>query len=156
MADIASELEAIAVRLRRAGEEDLGRELTRAMRDAVAPVPDQIRAGLDPHLPRRYAETLDEDLDIKIIARNSGGADADAAVAVYAQTRGKGRKLRRLDAGLLTHPLFGDREHWYTQEGPGHGMVPGWFTGPAEAAGPRVLAALEQALADVSGKAAGG
>ncbi len=157
MADLASELEAIAFRLRRAGDEDLGRELTRAMRDAVDPVPAKIRAGLKPHLPDRYAETLDADLDIKVTARNSGGADADAVVSVYAQTRsGRARKLRRLDAGLITHPLFGDREHWYPRDSRQKGMEPGWFTGPCEDAGPQVRDALEKALGNVSAKATGG
>jgi hypothetical protein len=160
MADLASELEAIAFRLRRAGDEDLGRELAKAMRDAVDPVPGKIRAGLKSHLPDRYAETLDTDLDIKTIARNSGGADADAAVAVYAQTlSGKNRQLRRLDAGLLRHPLWGDREYWFTQAGgagTGPGMHSGWFTSPCEDAGPQVAAGLERALGDVSDKAAGG
>jgi hypothetical protein len=146
MADMASELEAIAVRLRRAGEDDLARELTAAMRRGVQPVPGQIRDGLRPHLPDRYAGTLDADLDIKTITRNSGG---DAVVSVYAQARGGNRKLRRLDAGLLTHPLYGDREHWYTQ-----GVQPGWFTGPAQDAAPRVRAALEQAMEDVAAQAA--
>lgn len=156
MADLASELEAIAFRLRRAGEQDLGRELTRAMRRGVEPVPGLIRAGLKPHLPDRYAETLDADLDIRTITRNSGGSDADAVVSVYAQTRsGKNRKFKRLESGFITHPLFGDREHWYTQEGPGHGMEPGWFTGPCEAAGPQVRDALETALRDVADKASG-
>ena len=36
MADMASELEAAAVRLRRAGEDGLARELTAAMRRGVA------------------------------------------------------------------------------------------------------------------------
>jgi hypothetical protein len=156
MADLASELEAIAYRLRRAGEEDLPRELNRAMRDAVGPVSDRIRAGLKPHMPDRYAEELDLDLDIKTIARNSGSATADAAVAVYAQTRsGRGRKFKRLDAGLITHPLYGDREHWYTQSST-KGMEPGWFTGPCEDAAPHVRAALEHALRDVAGKATRG
>jgi len=151
---MASQLEAAAFRLRRAGEEDLARELNRGMRDAVDPVPDEIRVGLDPHLPRRYAETLDTDLDIRTIARNSGGADA--VVSVYAQTRsGRARKLKRLDAGLLTHPVYGNREVWRTQEGADQGVEPGWFTGPCEDAGPRVRAGLEQALHDVAAKAEG-
>jgi hypothetical protein len=158
MADLASELEAVAFRLRRAGDEDLGRELTRAMSRGVQEVPDLIRAGLGSHLPDRYAADLAADLDIKTTARNSGGADADAAVAVYAQTRGKGRRLRRLDAGLLTHPLYGDRGHWYTQAGgggTGPGMHSGWFTSPCEDAAPRVRGNLEQALENVSNRVTG-
>jgi hypothetical protein len=155
MADLASELEAIAFRLRRAGEQDLARELTRAMRRATEPVPDLIRAGLKPHLPDRYAETLDADLDIRTITRNSGG-DADAVVSVYAQTRsGRARKLKRLEAGILTHPVYGNREVWRTQEGSAKGVEPGWFTGPAEAAGPQVRAGLEKALRDVAARASG-
>ena len=153
MADMASELEAAAFRLRRAGQDDLARELTAAMRRGVAPVPDKISGGLDPHLPKRYAATLAADLDIKTVTR-SGSATTDAVVSVYAQTR-RNRKLKRLDAGLITHPLFGDREHWYTQAGADKGMVPGWFTGPCEAEEPRVRAELEQALKDVGDKAAG-
>ncbi len=149
MADMASELEAAAVRLRRAGQDGLARELTAAMRRGVAPVPDQIRAGLRPHLPDRYAATLAADLDIKTIAR-SGSVTTDAVVSVYAQSRGGDRKLKRLDAGVLSHPVFGNREKWSTQQ-----VEPGWFTGPAEDAAPRVRAELEQALADVATKATG-
>ena len=153
MADMASQLEAIAFRLRRAGEEDLARELNAAMRRGVQPVPGLIRAGLKPHLPDRYAETLDADLDIRTITR-SGGAATDAAVAVYAQTRsGRARKLRRLEGGILEHPLWGNREHWRKQGAPS--VEPGWFTGPAEDAAPQVRTALEQALRDVAAKAEG-
>jgi hypothetical protein len=151
MADMASELEAAAVRLRRAGQDDLARELTAAMRRAVQPVPGRIRDGLDAHLPNHYADDLNAGIDIKTIARSNGVTDAVATV--YAQSRGGVRKLRNLDRGLLTHPLFGDREHWYTQEMPS--VRPGWFTGPCQDAAPRVRAELEKALADVAAKAAG-
>lgn len=155
MADMASELEAIAFRLRQAGEEDLARELNQAMRDAVKPVPDLIRAGLKPHLPDPYAEVLDADLDIRTSARNSGGVNADASVSVTATTRsGKRRRIRRLDAGDLEHPLFGHRRRFYSQGEPS--VQPGWFSGPASGDAPRVRDALEQALADVADKAAKG
>lgn len=157
MADMASELEAAAVRLRRAGQDDLARELTAAMRHAVAPVPGQIRDGLRAHLPDRYAADLAADVDIKTATR-SGSATTDAAVSVYARASGKSRKLKRLDEGRLTHPLFGDREHWYTQEGTpgtGPGVHPGWFTGPCQDAEPKVRDALEKALRDVAAKAGG-
>ena len=152
--DAASELESIARHLRNAGDGDLVRELTRAMRRAVDPVPDEIRAGLKPHLPDRYAATLDADLRIGINVRTN---ERNPGVSITGQTLsggGKGRKLSRLDAGLISHPVYGNREHWATQEGPGHGMEPGWFSGPAEAATPRVRAEIERALEDVAAKAA--
>jgi hypothetical protein len=157
LADAATELEALAFRLRRAGETELLAEITKAMRDAAVPVPDEIRAGLKPHLPDRYAETLDADLRLGVSVRTAG---SDPGVSVTGTTLlgtgrggvragGKARKLRDLDAGRLTHPVYGNREVWRTQE-----VEPGWFTGPAEAAGPRVRDGIERALEDVAAKAA--
>jgi len=114
-------------------------------------VQDEIRAGLRPDLPDRYAATLDADLRLGVNVRTN---DRDPGVAVTGTARTKARKLRNLDEGRLTHPLFADREHWYTQELPS--VQPGFFTGPAEAAGPRVRAGIERALEDVAAKAVKG
>jgi hypothetical protein len=147
LVEAASELESIARHLRRAGDGDLVRELTAAMRRAAGPVQDQIRAGLRPHLPDRYAETLDAGVRLGVSVRTN---ERNPGVSVTAQARGgKGRKLRRLDAGLLTHPVYGNREHWKTQH-----VEPGWFTGPAEAGGPQVRTEIVQALEDVAARAA--
>jgi hypothetical protein len=151
LADAAAELEALAFRLRRAGDTELVREVTRAMRDAVVPAQDQVRAELGPRLPDRYAAELDADLRLGVNVRTG---ERDPGVTLTGQARGRARKLRNLDAGRLTHPLWGDREHWYTQEEPS--VRPGWFTGPAEAAAPRVRAGIEQALEDVAAKAVKG
>ena len=148
LADTAAELEALAFRLRRAGDTELLREVTKAMRDAVVPVQEQIRADLMPRLPNRYAATLDADLRLGVNVRTN---DRNPGVAVTGQARTKARKLRNLDEGRLTHPVFGNREEWRTQEEPS--VQPGWFTGPAEAGGPRVRTAIERALADVADKA---
>ena len=149
LAEAASELESIARHLRRAGETDLVRELTRGMRQAVDGVPDEIRAGLAPgHLPRRYAATLDADLQLGVSVRTN---ERNPGVSLYGKPLAKTRKLRYLDAGRLTHPVFGDREVWRTQELPS--VRPGWFTGPAEAAAPRVRAGIERALEDVADQA---
>ena len=149
LVEAASELESIARHLRRAGEGELVRELTAAMRRAVDPVRDEIRAGLKPKLPDRYAETLDADLRLGISVRTN---ERNPGVSITGTPLLKARKLRNLDAGRLTHPGPGnDREHWYTQELPS--VEPGWFTGPAEAATPRVRAGIEQALEDVAARA---
>lgn len=145
--DFATELESVARELRRQADGALFRELTSAFRDAVRPVPAKIRAGLRPEMPDRYADTLDADLNLRTSVRTAG---SEPGVSLIATTRsGKNRKLARLDAGDLTHPLFGDRDHrWYTQA-----VTPGWFTGPCEAAGPQVYAALEAALERVAAAA---
>jgi len=159
--DAAAELEALAFRLRRAGNDELVREITKAMRDAVVPVKDEIRADLKPKLPDRYAAELDADLRLGVNVRTAG---SDPGVSITGTTLlgvgrggvregGKARKLRDLDAGRLTHPVYGNREVWRTQKLPS--VQPGWFTGPAEAAGPRVLAGIEKALGDVANRAAG-
>lgn len=151
LADAATELEALAFRLRRAGEEELLREVTKAMRDAVEPVKDEIRAGLKPKLPDRYAADLEADVRLGVNVRTN---ERDPGVSVTGKAIAKTRKLRYLDEGRLTHPLFGDREHWFTQEEPS--VQPGWFTGPAEAAGPRVRDGIEKALEDVADRAVKG
>jgi hypothetical protein len=151
LADAASELEALAFRLRRAGDTELVAEVTKAMRDAVVPVQDEIRAGLAPHLPNRYAAVLDADVRLGTSVRTGG---SDPGVSVTGQAAGKARRLRDLDAGILHHPVFGDRSVWRKQGEPS--VQPGWFTGPAEAAGPRVRDGIEKALEDVAARAAGG
>ena len=79
LADAAAELEALAFRLRRAGDVELVREVTRAMRDAVVPVQAEIRAGLAPKLPDRYAAALDADLRLGVSVRTN---ERDPGVAV--------------------------------------------------------------------------
>lgn len=144
--DAASELESIARHLRRIGEGGLVRDLTAAMRRAADPVRGDIRAGLPPHLPDRYAAVLDDDLRISVSVRTS---DRNPGVAVRATTRsGKRRRINRLDRGVLEHPRWGDRDDWYKQA-----VTPGWFTGPCQAAAPDVRAGIEQALGDVEAQA---
>jgi hypothetical protein len=154
LAGAAAELEALAFRLRRAGDVELVREVTKAMRDAAGSVEKDIRADLMPRLPDRYAAELDADLRIGTNVRTN---ERDPGVSVTGQTvSGRARKLRYLDAGELTHPVYGNREHWVTQTGTAQGVTPSWFTGPAEAGGPRVREAIGKALEDVAGRAVKG
>jgi hypothetical protein len=153
--DAASELESIARHLRRAGEGELVTELTRAIRRAVEPVKGEILDGLKPRLPDPYAATLASDLNLRVTVSTS---DRDPRVTLSAQaagisgagrrTRGR-RRIVRLDRGILEHPLFGDKSHWYKQE-----VGPGFFTQPAKAAATQVRAEIEKALEDVAYKAA--
>ena len=143
--DAASELESIARHLREIGDTELARELTRRMRAAVDGVPDQVRQALAPHLPDRYAAALDADLQLGTSVRTN---ERNPGVSLTGKARAKARRLRTLDAGRLTHPVYGNREVWRTQQ-----VEPGWFTGPAEAATPLVRAGIDQALQDIGAKA---
>ena len=62
---------------------------------------------------------------------------------VLTATGSKGRKidLNQLDSGIVRHPLFGNREHWYSQPVP-----PGWWSRPMEAGVPAVTVAVKAAV----------
>ncbi len=136
---LAHDLSQLARELRQAGETELRRELLDAIKHAAEPIPGEIRANLKPHLPDRYAETLDQDLTIGVEVRTGRN---DPRVTIRARPRRvKRRRLKRLDDGVLEHPLWGDRQHWYTQP-----VEPRFFTGPCEDSAPRVRDEIEAAL----------
>jgi len=146
--DLAFSLNAVAQRLREAGDGGLTRQLTRKINDAVRPVPQKMREGLAPKMPDRYAAVLDDDLDIR--PRTSTRGD-EAKVEIVARTRsGKRRRIRRLDDGTLWHPTFGDRRHGRYQP-----VTSGWFTRTAEDSAPDVREAILAALEEVAAEAAG-
>lgn len=150
MADLESaglEFAALALRLRYADDTGLKDELNRTVTDATRPVLAEIRADLKPLLPDRYAAVLDEDLKLSVSRRTAG---SEAGVRIEGRPRLKKRKVRNVDEGRLTHPLFGDREHWYTQEAPS--VLPGFFTGPCRRSGPAMRDAILAAMADVAQK----
>jgi hypothetical protein len=159
--ELAFTLSAVAGRLREIGEGGLVRELTQEISDAVAPVPDRIRAGLDAHLPNRYAEVLDAGLRIsRSVSPAVAGEETQVSVIASAGSRRSGqRKLAQLDNGILWHPLFGrfpyrdPRNRWFQNEPPS--VTPGWFSDPVEESVPEVREAVERALDNVVAKAVG-
>lgn len=150
--DFAAELESVARELRRQADGQLFRELTDAMRRGVEPAKEQVRAGLETRHPKRYfAETLAPDLDLTVSVSTTG---REPGVTLIARPRGQTgtgrraagrRKLKRLDGGVLEHPLFGDRTAWFKQD-----VEPGFFTGPCQAADAQVTGELATALERVA------
>ena len=146
---------ALSRRLTDAGETGLRRALYQAIDKAAQPLKTEIRAGLKPRMPNRYAETLDADLKLSVsrLAGSNPGVRLIATAAPHAEGSSRerrnltGRKLRRLDGGLLTHPLWGNREHWYTQP-----VTPGFFTGPCKASAPRARREILAAMHDTAVK----
>ncbi len=147
----AEEFAALARRLKAAGERDLRRELYRAISDAAQPVARDVSAfaHLAPYMPDRYAAVLSEDMRVTV----SRLAGANPAIRLVAQGRRKKRKLKRLNEGFLTHPLYGDREHWFTQGPLGGGMRAGFFRDEAEKAAPEIRDKILAAMHEVAAKA---
>lgn len=143
------EFAALAMRLRYAAGGGLRDDLYKAVNDAAMPVIAGIRDGLEVRHPRRYfAETLDPDLALTVSKRTAG---SEPGVRITARTRGTRRRIRQLDGGVLDHPLWGDRDHWYRQD-----VTPGWFSGPARRAGPaareEILSAMRRTAGQITGK----
>ena len=146
LSDAASQFRDLARNLTLVGDDELRRELYSAVSGAARPLLDDIRRGMPDYMPDRYAATLGADLSL------GSAKGAEAGVRVWARPRVRARKLRRLDAGRITHPVFGNRGRWVTQTA---GMRPGWFTAPAQASAPQVRDAILAAMHRISEKALG-
>ena len=150
MADAATEFAALAYALREAGETGLKRELDKALNDAAQPLAKTIgRVGhLQGFMPDRYAGVLAPDLKVTVRKRSTGTSPGVTLVAsaplIGGRPSRRGRNVPRLNRGVLAHPLFGDREHWYYQT---DGVTRGFFDRPVEDARPQVRRQIEQALA---------
>jgi|SRR5947207_6576509 len=149
---LATDLAAISARLREAGEGGLVRRLSQGIGKAVEPIEREVRDGLRPHMPDRYADLIGSELEV---TRRTFQDPDGARVSVYARTTGEGkRKIQRLDEGVLWHPLFGrfprrdPRNRWFMMTEP-H-VKPGWWSDSADKAAPRVRQGIEDALNDVT------
>lgn len=147
----ADDFAALSRRLKDAGETGLARSLRKAITDAAAPIAAEIRdpARLEAYMPRRYAGVLAADIKVSTLQR---GSIRSPGVRITASGRVRNRKVARVNAGVLTHPLFGDREKWFDQ---GAGMHPGFFDDPCRASGPQVrdkiLKAMHATAAQITG-----
>jgi hypothetical protein len=144
-------LQILGDRLRREGATELRNELNKTIRAAAQPVLGEIRADLPGHMPTRYAAVLDPDLRLSVTVQTA--AARAAGVRITATTRQLGgvqrRRLRRLEGGILAHPLFGNRRHWYDQTS--H-VKAGFFAGPITGAQPQFRQAVVDAMAATADK----
>jgi hypothetical protein len=147
----AADFAALSRRLKEAGETGLRRELYSAISKAARPLANEISSAdhLRPYMPDRYAEALAADLRVGV-SRRTGN---DPGVSIRAKGRVKARKLQQLDAGVILHPLWGDREHWFRQTA---AMRAGFFTDPARHAAPDMRKAILGAMHETARKITGG
>src|SRR5258708_13550589 len=91
----------------------LRRELLKSINEAAVPLAGEIQSfqHLAPYMPGRYAAVLAADVSVTA-AKNLG---TEPSVRIRAKGRTHRRKVIRRNDGFLTHPLFGDRNHCFTQ-----------------------------------------
>lgn len=147
----ADDYAALARRLKEAGETGLARALRKALKDAADPITSEIKnlEHLKPYMPDRYAATLADDIKVTTLQR---GSIRSPGVRIEASGRQKKRKVSKLNDGVITHPLFGDRTEWFHQL---RGMRSGFFDDPCQKSGPQVRDKILKAMRDTAEKITG-
>lgn len=125
--------------LKAAGEKELRRELHTAMRRTARPLVPLVRASARANLPQRgglAAQVAKEPVRVKVATGRTPG--------VHVVVGRKGGGARATNRGVVSHPVFGDRSQWVTQEVP---QAARWFDDVMEAQAPVVRHNLDVALA---------
>lgn len=110
----AHQLDALAKRLKYAGDVDLLKELRGALRKADKPLEADVKAGMPAYLPDRYAAILAKATKFRNSVRTTGRT-VSVTMVVTAKGVSHERQIRTLDnPGLLRHPVFarGRRSSW--------------------------------------------
>lgn len=143
----AEEFAVLSRALKQAGAKDLQRELSKSINRTVKPLTQDVKQNVGRFVPGRYAAVLAPSLRITTSRRGSGRNPGVRLKAKATTGRGKPRELKRLDAGQLRHPLFGNRRHWFSQT-----VRPGFYTETLEQDAPTVRRELLEAIRIVAAK----
>lgn len=138
------ELADLARRLKSA-DKTLAKELRSGLLRAARPLHKGVRAEIPKVMPSGYAPVLSKSLQLRTLVRTSRYAH----VTIVASAKGlrDNRRIRPLDKGILRHPLFGDREWWYTTR-----VRPGFWSRPMRAGVTPVRRELIKVMSDVKAK----
>jgi hypothetical protein len=136
-------LDLVARTLRDLGDKDLSRELYRGLNRATTKLKADAKEEASKRLPRAggLARRV---AGAKLSTSRRGGRNPGVSI------RAKGMaQLAGMDAGRVSHPVFGNRDVWVTQD-----ITPGWFSDPMEAGKGEVKVAIEDVLDDLATQAA--
>lgn len=140
----AEQLADLSRRLKAAGDKDLQRELSKGIAKALQPLRRELPRSARAKLPRRGG--LADDVaasKLRTTRRTTGRAVGLRLTATNPDN------IRRIDKGEVRHKTYGHLP-WVRQR-----VTPGWFTDPAEAAGPAARREVEAAMTDVIRKIEG-
>lgn len=141
----AEKFSGLSRRLKEAGRQDLRRQLFRALNRATKDIRRDIKARTPEFLPDNYARVFTPDLKLSTTQRSSG---TGAGVRIRARSK---RNIRRPERGMVRHPLWGNREHWFTTPV----NKPGWFSEPAEAGSDDARRELLEAMETIANQIEG-
>lgn len=117
----------------------LRRGASRALERGVRGLRTSIPAAAA-RLPSGYAPVMAADVAVSTSVRLAG-RDPSISVRVWAEgaPAGDHRDVTAVDAGMLRHPLFGNRDRWYDQA-----VRPGFASEPFANTRPDILAEIEK------------
>lgn len=142
----------LAHNLHAAGKTGLKRELDKASRKAGQEVEREVRAHTRDYIPQKFESpfelALDTRIEVKLVQQRR------ISVVFWAMGKRKRRDIRRINEGILRHPVYGRTRRlkdgslmvnpWVTQR-----IRPGLVSEPAKRAMPRALKHIEDAVARV-------
>lgn len=139
----AEQLRQLSAALRKAGRNDLRKELASGLRRAIKPMKKEFQRGALGILPHRggLAEWVAGSTSFR--TRVNTGANPSVSIAASL----KGHDLEAMDNGELRHPTFGHRNAWVSQA-----IRPGWWTDSGILAAQDARDELDKALDDFARK----
>lgn len=130
-------------------DKQLQTALAKNTREAVAPIKREIPAEAQVRMPTRYGTVLAK--AVKVSARVTAGTTIKAVVKIAAKGKKEPRDIKALDKGVLRHPLFGNRKHWYADA-----VRAGFVSDPIEWTRKRVVKGAQDAADQVANTIAKG
>lgn len=126
-----------AARALRGSDKKYRRELFRALNSVAKPLRQKVIDSIGNFMPSGYAPVLSKSYSQRTQIRTG----RDPSVRLIGSSRGKRRRTRRLEEGKLSHPVFGNRKVWVTQQ-----IKPGFFSEPIAGEADQVRAEMEKAI----------
>ena len=137
----ADDLDRIAAALKQAADTDLNKQVSAAMRKVARPLGAKVIEEGSQDMPQRGGLAA----RIRELGRVGVSNSLRGRVtSVNVILKHRGVNLRSLDAGVLRHPVFGNRGVWVQQQVPG-----GAFSRAFEREAPKVRGEVTRAAQDV-------
>lgn len=144
----ADDLNQLGAALKEAGDRDLTKQLRKEFREIGRPIGRKVLIKGAEEMPQRngFAARVVEQGRVGIGA-SLGGRITSVRIIL----KNKGVDLRRVDRGILRHPVWGNRENWVAQQVP-EGAFTRAFNSEAKEARKAALTAAQATLKTVSRK----